>query len=644
MKTFAEAEANLAESLPGYESRPQQQALARGIEESLAKGTPLLAQAGCGTGKSLGAMIPAILNGRRTIVSTATIALQEQYAGKDLPFLEANLGHPFTWALLKGRSNYVCRAKVNECKSSDLPQINDLRDEIDLPGCDGDVEHLSTQIERRDRQHVTITSAECPGKRKCPFGDVCFAEKAKEKARNSKIVITNHAMLMTELKVRDMSDGMASMLESFDSVILDEAHEIEEIATNQLRDELRMGGIAKFATEATNFYREFGPGTKDASNITSDFLGAAQDMFLTVRPGSMTMTWIVNHADVFINFVKYAVTLAKEIDACDIPDDRRVIFQKRRLVTRANNYSYKVRAILEKDEDELVRFCEEEEKGNVIVTVPLHIGQWLKGHLWHGIVGDAHREPITTILMSATLAVGGKFGFIQERLSLEGCDTLDVGTPFDYEKQMMLYVPPKNTPDPTPATRNAWKTSVAFQTMELINASKGGALLLFTSREAMQSARETIGEQIERSGYSVFMQGDAPNKVLAQQFKDDEHSVLFGLKSFFTGVDFAGNACRLVVIDKTPFPNPSDPVFKARSEQLDKKAGRSVSFMEMSVPMMTLVLLQAVGRLIRTRDDRGVVAILDSRLSAKPWGRGIVRSLPASPTTMDLKDVEAFYA
>lgn len=633
MKTFAEAEERLAETLPGYESRPQQQALARAIEEAIASGKPLLAQAGCGTGKSLGGLIPAILSGKRTVVSTATIALQEQYANKDLPFLEQHLGVPFTWALLKGRSNYVCLAKTNDCKPSDFPLIDQVRDEL-TDDFSGDIEHLATKFDRKDRQHITISSSECPGRRDCPFGRQCYAEKAKAKALESKIVVVNHAMLMTDLKVKDMTDGLAEMLGPYETVILDEAHELEEIATNQLRDEFRMGGVARFCTEVTNFARNYGPGTFDASTFTADLMAAAQDLFATVQPGRMTMAWLVNHATPFIDFANAAQRIAKELEGFDVPEDRKVQFRHRALVRRAWNLSFKMRAILEYDEDELVRFCEEEEKGNVIVTVPLHVGEFLTQWLWNSA---------NPILVSATLAVGSDFDFMKDRLSLEHADTIDVGTPFDYAHQMALFVPPKTVKNPS-EDRTAWMTAASFMTLRLIESAGGGALLLFTSRQSMETARSTIGRQIEAAGYTVFMQGEDSNKTLARKFQDDEHSVLFALKSFFTGVDFAGNTCRLVIIDKMPFPVPTDPVFAARSEVADKKAGRNVSFSQLSVPMMTLTLLQGVGRLIRTKTDRGVVAILDSRLESKGYGKKIVRSLPPAAKTTRLEDIEAFFA
>jgi ATP-dependent DNA helicase DinG len=633
VKTFAEAEEALARSLPGYESRPQQQALARAIEHAIEAGRPLLAQAGCGTGKSLGSMIPAILSGKRTVVSTATIALQEQYANKDVPFLAEHLGKPFTWALLKGRSNYVCMAKVTACSPDDLPQINAVREEL-TPEFSGDVEHLVTPVDRRDRQHITISSAECPGKRDCPFGSQCYAEQAKYKAREAQVVITNHAMLLTDLKVREASDNLANMLDSYDVVVLDEAHEIEEIATNQLREELRLGGIAKFCSEVTNFSRNYGPGHLDATTITGDLMAATRDLFTACRPGPMTMAWLVNNADPFVNFVKAARDLALELDAWDVPPDRKVEFQKRRIIRRALNYSYRVRAILELDEDQLVRFVEEEERGNVIVTVPLHVGEFLNNWLW---------SQCTPVLISATLAVGNDFSFIQDRLSLTAAQTIDVGTPFDYLDQLVLYVPPRTIKNPS-EDRSAWLTATAFQTERLVKASGGGALLLFTSRDSMERSRSTVGAQIERMGFNVFMQGDEPNKVLAQKFLDDKHSVLFALKSFFTGVDFPGETCRLVIIDKMPFPVPSDPVFKARGDVLDKQAGRQVSFSKLSVPMMTLTLLQGVGRAIRTKRDRAVVAILDSRLESKGYGRQIMRSLPPGRKTTDLAEVERFYS
>ena len=640
-RTFAEAEAVLARALPGYESRPQQQALAAFVEDTLANGGHGLAEAGCGTGKSLGSMIPAILSGKRTVVATATLALMSQYATKDVPFLQEHLGVDFTWALLKGRSNYFCRAKAATPSDRLRPGLlADLQAELDAdPEHSGSLDDFTTPVSKEEFSYLTTSSAECPGRRECPFGEICYAEAAKRKAADAQVVITNTAMLMTDLKVREATDGYGSMLGSFDALILDEAHELEEIATNQLEDTFRPSAGARLAKDVQTYCGNQSAvatteaAVLDAMNaVTAELPEVDKD---TIRLG---LGWFVDHADPFFAIITALKEMRQEVMNVTIQRDHKKAQARRSiLITRINNMIRRYETLLVAEESDLVRWVALEknprtgEQIKVLHFAPINVAPFLTEWLW---------DRVPAVLVSATLSVGGDFTFIQERLGLAEAATLNVGTPFDYDRQALLFVPgPKM---PSPKNRGAWLTYSATATMELISAAKGGALLLYTSRSAMQAAYEDLKPRIEALGYTVLAQGiSGSNKEIAATFAEDTHSVLFALKSFFTGVDIPGEACRLVVIDKMPFPVPSDPVFQARSDEV-KKAGGS-DFSKLSVPMMTLTLVQGYGRLIRTKTDIGVVAILDSRLSGTSWGQRIVDSLPDSPATTDLGEVRDFY-
>jgi Rad3-related DNA helicase len=550
IRSFADAERVLADRLPGYTERPQQQALAAFVEEIIATGGHGLAEAGCGTGKSLATMIPAILGGKKTVIATATIALMEQYANKDVPFLEENLGVPFTWALVKGRSNYFCRAKAATADHSRVPNLPAMLAELEADeNHSGDREHFEAPVTKEEFSYVASSADECPGKRKCPFGEVCFAEAAKQKGKEAQVVVTNTAMLMTDLKVREMTDGFASMLGDYDLVLIDEGHETEDITSGSTKEETR----------------------------------------------------------------------------------------RTRLVKRANNYADKLAEAATADDEILVRWTENWTGRNgqsqvLLKTAPVHIGSYLASWLW---------DMVPSVLISATLSVGGDFSYIAERLGLpETTQTLNVGTPFDYTTQALLFTPERTAP--SPKDRNAWLGYSRVAMQELISAAGGGALLLFTSRAAMQAAYDGLSPWLEGRGFTALVQGQGSNKELAQQFKDDTHSVLFALKSFFTGVDFQGDTCRLVIIDKLPFPVPTEPVFAARSEQVERHGGSS--FRDLTIPAMTLTLVQGYGRLIRTSQDKGIVAILDSRLTSTSWGAKIVKGLPGSPRTTSFVDAEKFFA
>jgi ATP-dependent DNA helicase DinG len=639
IKTFADAEKVLAAKLPGYTERPQQQALAAFVEKIIAEGGHGLAEAGCGTGKSLATMIPAILGGKKTIVATATIALMEQYANKDVPFLQEHLGVPFTWALVKGRSNYFCRAKAVDPKAqARVPHLKAMLDELEADdNHTGDREHFETPVTKEEFSYVASTSNECPGKRKCPFGEVCFAEKAKAKGREAQVVVTNTAMLMADLKVREMTDGYATMLGEYDLVLIDEAHETEEYATNALGSEVRKTGITAMVGEVNTFAAVQGVALKNDTEVA---MKTEEVWALIDEKGDrerLPLRFFVDNSEVFMELVEALRAFAEEIDEITISrGDVKEETKRTRLVKRANNYADRLVDAMTMDDDLLVRWTEVTEnragKQTLIKTAPVHVGSYLAAWLW---------DTTPSVLISATLSVNGDFSFIKDRLGLpETTESMNVGTPFDYTKQALLYTPDRAIP--SPKERAAWLSWSGVAMQELISAAGGGALMLFTSRASMQAAYDTLSPWLEMQGYTPLVQGQGSNKDLAARFVEDTHSVLFALKSFFTGVDFQGDTCRLVVIDKLPFPVPTEPVFAARSEQVERLGGSS--FRDLTIPMMTLTLVQGYGRLIRTAEDKGVVAILDSRLTNTGWGGKIVKGLPGSPRATDFSTVKEFYA
>lgn len=661
MKTFAEAEQRLAQVLPGYTERPQQQRLAAAVENLFAApDTPvtLLGEAGCGTGKSIASVVPAVLARKvdeetgkivpqRIVVATATKALQEQYAGKDLPFLQANLGVPFTWALLKGRSNYVCHAKLSEVTTLDLPNIEQIRAELEDETHSGDFEHLANPVPEEKKHLLSTSSAECPGKTDCPFGKICFAERAKEVAKESNVVITNTAMLMTDLKIREISDGQVAMLGEYDGVIIDEAHEVPEIAASALADQFGRRGIENIISGAENFLGEQdGP---SATQLAGELRGNVEAIWTHLEglaqgeQVELKLDELAAHLEPYIELVEGLRMLEGMVSSAQIKNGHpvRETARQRRTARRIISLAQKLTEFL--TSEGLVRWIETEERGKgrnrrqvtVLKYSPIEVGPFLNRFLW---------TRVPAALVSATLSVGGDFSYISETLGLEDPVTLDVGTPFDYEKQAKLFVPAKGQPDPS-RQRSQWLSYAQNTTRDLIQAAGGGALLLFTSRRAMHDSYEMLRDVLEMAGYTCLMQGEhGTNKEIAARFSEDTHSVLFALKSFFTGVDFAGETCRLVVIDKLPFPVPTDILYAARAAKVDRQYGDWASFNRLSIPMMSLTLTQGFGRLIRSVNDRGVVAILDPRLTSKGYGKRILSALPPAPMTHDLAEVADFYA
>lgn len=650
--TWADVEVNLAKELPGYEPRIPQQVLAISIEEALTEGQHLLAQAGCGTGKSIGGTVPMILaaiqQNSRVVVATATKALQEQYAVKDLPFLQEKSGIPFTWALVKGRSNYVCMAKLAGDDMERHPVALAVREELDAdPDHDGDREHFATEIDDMSWGKLSSTSNECPGKSECPFGAVCKAEAVKERGQQVDVVITNQAMLMTDVaireKTRDREQGPVAMLGDYDKVLFDEGHELPEYAMNALGKDISGMGLAITVRDVISFAALHGTDLSHRGESMGVIADKLNDLLLPLGGEAVTLAWFAENYEPFAEVMELFKLLRLDLQSLEIRNEADKENARRKiLLTKVASAMATLEELLISEDADRVRWVETYEvRGDQrwrMKVAPVQVGPWLQANLW---------PFVTAVIMSATLSAGVNpdgskdFSYIERTLGLYGARSVDVGTPFDFGKQALMFVPGQTIPNPK--DRAAWMAWSVGATLELIDQAKGGALLLFTSRTAMKEAYENLSERLEDRGLTALMQGDGrTNKELARIFKEDTHSVLFALKSFFVGVDVPGEACRLVIIDKLPFPVPSDPIFAARS-LAEERAGRR-PFSTLSIPMMTLTLEQGVGRLIRTKEDRGVVAIMDSRLSSTPYGRSIVKALPDFPTTTQLSHVGEFFA
>ena len=608
------------------------------------------------TGKSLGYLIPAILHavqsGKRTIVSTATKALQDQVANKDLPFLAEHLNdgflpRPFLHALLKGRSNYLCMAKLNDPESANQPYaaraagiIANHQSDSDFLGERDDFASLDDSEWRK----VTTTSEECPGKSSCPFGEICFAERAKSKAKAADVVVVNHALFLTDLKILMETDGLVSMLDHYDSVIFDEAHEIEEYAGSIFGQRVSEHGIRDTCSKVLNAARRTASEEHQevVSQTVAEVTRSMTALWPVLQPGRIRLGDIEEHADEFIDFVNALGALDSVVRAPEMMERSetrtrdKALSAMKILIENVSGQYTKVRQIVLEDFAEWVRWSEDEtmprtgEKRRVMRVAPISVAPLLR----EGLFGD--HVDATSVLVSATLSVGGSFEYISDRLGIDSAKTLDVGTPFDYDAQSRLYVP-RHLPDPG-RERDAWSSMVVAEILDLIRASDGRALVLFTSYRAMKAAYDAVAGRLP---YTVLMQGQQSNRDLAAAFAEDTHSVLFATRSFMTGVDFQGDTCSLVIVDKLPFPVPTEALTEARTEAIKARGGND--FGEYTIPVMTLVLKQAFGRLIRHRNDRGVVAILDPRLLSKGYGRKIIQALPDSPLIGSTGEVKQFF-
>lgn len=672
---FESAQDALAASLPGYERRAPQGVLAHAIEDHLARMAPndhLLGEAGTGTGKSLGYLIPAILSGKRVIISTATKALQDQIASKDLPFLKDHLGVPFTFAVLKGKSNYYCHVAGEKTALDNPPLLQIVNRTLDAQK-DNETflaEHDDFDgIEQRDWRTLTTSADDCPGRRKCPFGETCFSERAKAFAKDAQVVVVNHALLLTHLRIAEKTNGKVRILGDFDAVIFDEAHEIEEYATSAWQIDLRERGLINFASDVRSFAFKVGtdnPTVDRLSKLDGPITAAVQALWAALPEGRLLKSDVAEMGEPIINLYEQLVdcySLLKEVDLSKVAaeDQKSRKGNHEKLIRRCDNLIEAISGLIARPEefDQRVRWVDTETFGRrgvtnkVLHSAPIDVAPILRRNLFEqnrpcmscdGIEGcktcnfTRHEPNYTCLLVSATLSVANKFDYIAGRLGVDSYDGIDVGTPFDYPVQSRLYVP-THLPEPTQANKAAWSSMAINEMKTLLKASNGRALLLFTSVSQMRAAYDAISPGAD---HRCLMQGQGANKDLAATFMEDVHSILFATKSFFTGVDFQGEACSLVVIDKLVFDVPTDPIFAARCEAVDRAGGKS--FFDYSIPKMALTLKQGFGRLIRHRNDSGVVAILDPRVETKGYGKTVLASLPNCPVIHTMDDVTQFFA
>lgn len=648
--TWTEAEEKFAENFVGYEPRLPQRGLALAIEDALNSEEHIFAQAPCGVGKSYAGMVPAVdlslKLGQPVGLAPGTKALQDQYIG-DAETLKS-IYRDFEYVVAKGRSNYLCRAKMAKLDEV-LFGLNteDLLKAAAQEGINGDLDRLGIDLSPQQRRELSMSSDECPGKKSCPFGSSCFAESVKEKAKTANVVIVNHALIAIDALLK--AQGI-EMLPQFGALIIDEVQEFEGYVTNALSSSVSESSFTSAITEVANFLGDrsiIGPANLKVANLFSQ-LRKVMDARPDKRESTVQITpsLLLECQDELLG----AHQLLGELDAklslfrAGNEDDS---MRKRRLQKRVAGLADKMRSIILTDFSEVVRWVELEVRENyrtrerderiLLAQAPLDVAPFLANAIWPW-------QPV--VFMSATISVGEDFTYMAKELGVEEYRTFDCESPFDFTTQAMTYVG-KGLPDPStdPA---AFRAAVNLNITELVRASDGRALLLFTSWAGLNAAYDAVTPVIQSMGHRVFKQGQGGSpRELAQAFKADEHSVLFAVKSFFTGVDIQGDSLRLVVIDKLPFP-VKDVLFAARCDAKDAKLSpndkfKYGSFMTMWVPKMIITLLQGYGRGIRSRSDRALIAILDPRTHSKPsYGRKVLKVIPQAPQVTTLPEAVAY--
>jgi len=647
---------HVAARLDGYEIRRGQVELAYAVEECMNSkdGATILAEAPTGTGKSLAYGVPAThqaaRHGRRTVVVTANIALQEQLAGKDLPFLQAALPWPFTFALAKGINNYLCRDAFEDAEGDLL-----LRGGVATMGADlgdkweavrawagrtktGDLSELAFEAPPELRRSFTTTSDDCLG-RKCREYDRCLAMAARRAAREADLVVTNYHLFFADLAIKVASDRTAGVLPPYDHVVLDEGHETADIARGFFGFRVTAGTI-RWATRLLGGARgsqrkaelvAVDPGLKARVRKAADGLfrrlGALRSS--DDYQARLTEPGMFDPGDLPAALEDAREALKRASESGNLRADRREELRKAGDRCEAAAGYVRAAADLERPE-EVVYFLEGAERDPVALAMkPIDVSDVLREHLFES--EDVRGRVVT----SATLSTGGRDGFahIAGQIGAASSDDLEVESPFVHDECCVLVVPP-DLPLPTGKEKDKFPDAVA-ELLECVARMTGGRLLgLFTSYRVLDVAHRRLANAL--LPFRVMRQGDAPRTQLARAFREDETSVLLGTSSFWQGVDVPGRALSCVFIDKLPFETPDDPVLSAIADR-----DRSW-FKTYMLPRAVIALKQGVGRLIRTTSDRGAVVVCDRRLVEKPYGRQFIRAMPEMPVSRDLEVIRGY--
>ena len=633
----------IAAAHPEYEYRPGQVEMARAVMRAFEEKRHLIVEAGTGTGKTLAYLVPAVaaaLGGNgRVIVSTGTKNLQEQLMEKDIPFLQNVLPKPFAATYMKGRNNYLCLNRLARAQSA--PVLEGL-DEVDYFE---EVSQWSRETEIGDRtelsnlpeslsfwRHIDARSESCLGQ-KCPDYDACFITRMRNRAQEADIVVVNHHLFFADLSLRNGNFG--SVLPDYTAVILDEAHLVEEVASEyfgaqvsnyQIDDLVRDLGM--LTIEEAEVDQELTHSVARMSRFADNFFmgfrdGRGEDGRYPIIPGTFARRKSSGEMEATPLGELYMAlegAIARTETTLDALKEKTPDVEN--LIRRLREIRFELEFIVTGTGKKFVYWLERRNRGVFLRASPIDVAGLLQDKLFE--------EVPTVVLTSATLSSGGNFSFIRDRLGLDTADDLIASSSFDYESQAILYLPSKM---PDPRDRN-WGSAAADEVIRILNATEGRAFVLSTSLAGMQSLFENVGAEID---YPCLVQGSASKGQLLKRFRETPNAVLFATSSFWQGVDVRGEQLSCVIIDKLPFAVPTDPIVAARQRSIEDSGGSS--FYEYSVPQAIITLKQGLGRLIRSTTDRGVLAILDPRLRTKGYGRTFLQSLPPCRVTSRIDDL-----
>ena len=625
----------LAREIPGYRLRPQQLEMAERIAAAIADNSVLVAEAGTGTGKTYAYLVPALLSGGKVIVSTGTKNLQDQLFSKDIPTVRKVLGAPVQVALLKGRANYLCHyhleralddgrfvAREDAAHAARIARFAKSTKTGDKADC-GDVPENSTVWGM-----VTSTRENCLGQ-DCPYNKECFVLAARREALAADLVVVNHHLFFADVMLRD--EGTAELLPACNTVIFDEAHQLPETASLFFGDNVSTAQVIDLARDVRTEGLASAKDCLDLPKLCGVVEKAAKDLRLTlpVEPARFSLAQLEGRG----GFDNSLVGLVRELEVLTALLETQAQRSEglENCWRRAGELVAQLRRWQKGADANYVRWGETYTLSLQLNATPLVIASIMEKQM------SGH--PRAWVFTSATLAVQRDFSHYCGEMGLEGAESAFWDSPFDYEKQALLYAP-SGLPDPN---NFAYTEAVVKAAFPVVKASGGRAFFLCTSLRAMRRTHELLQEQLERAGldFPLLIQGEGSKNELLERFRRLGNAILVGSQSFWEGVDVRGEALSLVVIDKLPFAPPDDPVLSARIERM-KQEGRN-AFMDYQLPRAVINVQQGAGRLIRDETDRGVLMICDPRMLTKPYGKRIWRSLPAMKRTRELGEVVAFF-
>ncbi|HEX7417366.1 MAG TPA: ATP-dependent DNA helicase [Steroidobacteraceae bacterium] len=636
MQDIFAADGPLARAMPDFVPRRSQLMMAERVADALASRAALLVEAGTGTGKTFAYLVPALLCGARVLVSTGTRTLQDQLFSKDVPLLAAAIGMPARVALLKGRANYLCVYRLAQAsaqlaledaaaegadmltrieawsrttRSGDLAEVPDLADSHPI------------------RPQVTSTRENCLGVR-CPQFDKCHVMAARRAAIEADLVIVNHHLLLADITLKE--DGFGDLLGSADAVIVDEAHQLPDLATQFFGATVSSRQIELALQDARRALSACGALGRPMALELQGLEDALQGVYAELPRGSGRLAWGETGAELGDALAGLAAALRSTAEAIAGASREPSLAQ---IAAHLAQLRVAIERVALASDEEGVRTVDRSARGFSLGLLPFDISERFRSQV--------EQRRCAWIFTSATLAVGADFGHFAGRLGLSDAASLQIESPFDYASQAVLYLP-RELPDPSSPF---YTEAIIGESIPLIDAAQGGAFVLFTSHRALARGAAVLRERwaARAAGAQAFLllvQGEAPREQLLREFRDSGSAVLLGTASFWEGVDVKGQALRLVILEKLPFASPDDPLVKARIEFLRSHGGNP--FREYQLPEAALALKQGVGRLIRSEEDRGVVAICDPRMIERSYGRVLRASLPPMTVTRERDAAIAF--